>query len=169
VSSENVGRRLTWPVKTPRVRALGSSLESEKRRKSVYLSFIEYMIYLSILQVNCRKGTSGGGEEEKAPAGSRSSKMNDDNVDQESSMLLPATAVEGYSSIAADTESGIEENNDESSTSFAQDVVDTFHLAIPIFISRVSYVGVRVSCLIPTVLSAIHSQIDIFLSIDEDN
>jgi hypothetical protein len=101
--------------------------------------------------------------------GSHSSKMNDDNVDQESSILLPATAVEGYSSIAVDTESDIEDNNDESSTSFAQDVIDTFHLAIPIFISRVSYVGVRVSCLISIVLSIIHSQIVIFLSIDEDN
>jgi hypothetical protein len=71
--------------------------------------------------------------------------MTADSQESESSILLSSTTpAEEYSSIAVDKGSNLEEDTNVSPTSFAQDVVDTFHLAIPIFISRVSYVGVSI-------------------------
>lgn len=61
----------------------------------------------------------------------------------ENSSLLSAEAGESYSSVAVDKGSNLYEEARVSTSTFAQDVTDTLHLAIPIFISRVSYVGMK--------------------------
>jgi hypothetical protein len=66
---------------------------------------------------------------------------------ENSPIIEPPTALpsrsEGYGAIAVENAIDYEDDTSDVSSSFMQDVMDTFHLAFPIFISRVSYVGVR--------------------------
>jgi hypothetical protein len=68
----------------------------------------------------------------------------------EISTLLTPSSASGKGSSEGDGDGSIALENDvetevPSQGEFAQDVIDTFHLALPIFISRVSYVGVSLS------------------------
>lgn len=68
-----------------------------------------------------------------------------DTIALEASALLPLAAAAKYRSVAVDTESG-SKNEMAKTITFGQDIIDTFHLALPIFVSRVSYVGVSCCC-----------------------
>jgi len=94
---------------------------------------------------------------------------NNTTVTSEDSPLLSATAVssdEGFSSVAVE-QGNITDDALDVSTTFKQDILDTFHLAVPIFISRVSYVGV--SSYTMMFGESLLSSHGIFLSLDENN
>lgn len=72
--------------------------------------------------------------------------MDDGNAHAlETSPLLFPKEAERYQSVSVDKGSDLQKDVAKTNT-FREDIIDTFHLALPIFVSRVSYVGVSVYC-----------------------